>query len=203
MHGGKNLRGIAHPNFVNGSHSDYVLPPRMREAYSDALSDPKLLELKTEIALVHARAQDLVIRVDSGESGHLWRLLQQAYLDLTKAKDADEQLAAVSEMGQLITRGAADYAAWNEALKTIDQKQKLVESERKRAVEQHLMVTLDSIKPYLFDTIDFIRRYITDRAQLAEYQRIIETRLGTGLATIDTTVVGGGFDDETRAESPA
>lgn len=191
-HGGKNPRGIASATFKHGGSSKYMLPVRMREHYSNALSDPKLLELKDEIAVVHARAQDLVSRVDSGESGHLWRLLQKAYADLTNAKDGEEQLAAITEIGKLITRGSSDYAAWAETMKEIDRKQRLVESERKRAVELNLMVALDQIKPYLFDTVDFIRRNITDREQLAEFQHILETRFGTdATGTLTAVVVDG------------
>lgn len=202
-HGGKSLRGIAHPNFTNGATSRYMLPLRMRESYNDALSDPKLLDLKPEIALVHARAKDLIDRVDSGESGHLWKLLQKAYTDLETAKDKAEQLVALATLGQLIKRGTADYAAWTETMKEIDRKRVLVESERKRAVELHQMVALDSIKPYLYDTIDYIRRYITDRAKLAEYQRIVETRLGTGVTTIDTTTVGDHAGEDSAADESA
>lgn len=164
----------------------------MRDDYQTALSDPKLLDLKPEIAAVYARVQDLVKRVDSGESGHLWQLLRAAYAALTAARDGDEQLAAITEIGALITRGAADYAGWNEAMKEIDRKQRLVESERKRAVELHQMVTLDQLKPGLFAIIDFIRRNITDREQLSEFQRILETRFGTDAAgTVTATVVDG------------
>lgn len=189
MHGGKSLRGISHPNYTNGAQSRYMLPLRMRESYNNALSDPKLLELKGEIALIHARAVDLVGRVDSGESGHLWKQLAEAYRDLETAEGKAEQLAALATLGQLIKRGAADYAAWAEVGREIDRKQRLVESERKRAVELHQTMTLDSIKPWLFETIDFIRKYITDRGQLSEYQRILETRFGTDSTGMTTATV--------------
>jgi hypothetical protein len=198
-HGGRSLAGIAHPNYKDGRASRYMLPLRMRDDYQTALSDPKLLDLKPEIALVHARAQDLMNRVDSGESGNLWRLLRKAYADLVKAKDGEEQLAAVAEIGKLITRGAADYAAWAETMREIDRKQRLVESTRKRAMELHQMVTLDQLKPWLFDTIDFVRRYITDRAQLSEFQRILETRFGTDAAGTATATV---VDREPAGDTP-
>lgn len=190
LHGGKTLNGMANPSFKDGAHSRYMLPLRMRDNYETALADPALLDLKPEIAAVHARIQDLIARVDSGESGHLWRLLQAAYDQLRTATDGDEQVAAIAEIGRLITRGAADYAAWSEAMKEIDRKQRLVESTRKRALELHQMISLEQLKPLLFDAIDFVRRYITDREQLTEFQRILETRFGTDTARTHASVMG-------------
>jgi hypothetical protein len=190
-HGGKSLRGIAHPSFKTGVTSSYMLPLRMRDDYQTALSDPKLLELKDEIAVVQARAKDLVSRVDSGESGHLWKLLQQACEALTRAQGGAEQLAAINEMRALITRGTADYAAWTEALKTIDQKQRLVESERKRAVELHQTITLDRLNPLIYAIIDYVRRRITERDGLVEFQNILETYAGVGVAAVEGPAVDG------------
>lgn len=189
MHNGKAARGIAHPNFTTGETSRYMLPLRMRADYETALSDPRLLDLKPEIALVHARVTDLTKRVDSGESGHLWKLLSHAYRDLETAAGKNEQLAALATLGQLIKRGAADYAAWAEAMKEIDRKQRLVESERKRAVELHQTITLDRLNPLIFAIIDFVRRRIPERDGLIEFQSILETHAGVGTARVEEAIV--------------
>jgi hypothetical protein len=175
LHGGTSLRGIASATYKHGRRTRYGgLPPRMKHEYQRALSDPQLLELKEEIALIHARAADLVRRVDSGESGHLWHLLQAAYRTLTTAQSGADQLTAIREMGTLISRGAADYRAWQEVLSTITTKQRLIESERKRAIELHQTITLDALNPFIHAIIDYIRRTIPDHDRLMEFQRILE-----------------------------
>jgi hypothetical protein len=152
----------------------------MRDDYEAARIDPKLLDLNEEIAMVNARAKDLMTRVETGESGHLWHELRSAYANLEKAKTGVEQLAAIAELGRLIKRGTSDYAAWEEIDKQTDRQQRLVESQRKRAVELHQMVTYDDFSEFLFAIIDFWRERITDREILMDFQRLLETRTGTG-----------------------
>jgi hypothetical protein len=193
LHGGKNLRGIAHPNFTVGETSKYMVPLRMRADYETALSDPKLLELKADIAAVQSRAQDLIKRVDTGESGHLWKMLRKAYTDLQDAKDKAAQLVALSELGALINRGSADYHAWEEFGKQVDRKQRLVESERKRAIELQQTVTLDRLNPLMVAIINYVRRRITERDGLIEFQSILETHAGVAAVSrpaVDGIVVG-------------
>lgn len=175
IHGGKTPHGIAHPKFTTGAHSKY-LPARMLADYDQYRIHPERLELRDDIALVHARAIDLIARVDSGESGHLWKQLQTAYADLTKAEDGHEQLVAIAEIGSLIRRGAADYANWEEIGKTIDRKQRLVESERKRQIEQQQTLTLEQAT-FLFRAlfqavVKHVDNLHTRAAIQAEFERV-------------------------------
>src|SRR5215813_8022692 len=70
IHGGKTPAGIAAPRFKHGRYSKY-LPTRMLPSYRKALQDQSLT-IFGEIALLQARIDDLLQRVDTGESGKLW-----------------------------------------------------------------------------------------------------------------------------------
>ncbi|HLB76051.1 MAG TPA: hypothetical protein VJO72_03370, partial [Candidatus Dormibacteraeota bacterium] len=125
-----------------------MLPRRLLSTFHQSLRDPALLELRQEIAVVQARALDLIKRVDSGESGQLWKRLQATWDEVEaaqRAKDMAGLETALTELGQLIRRGAADYAAWEDACRQIDRKQRLVESERRRLVELHQMIRVDEL----------------------------------------------------------
>ena len=74
-HGGKSLRGIAHPGYKHGRYSK-DLPMRMVARYSKALADPELLNLSAEIAIAEARIAELLGKVDAGEAGGLWLSLR-------------------------------------------------------------------------------------------------------------------------------
>ena len=63
--------GPLNPAFVHGRHSK-VLPVRLLERYQASLSDPDLLSMRDDIALVDARMQELLSRVETGESDNLW-----------------------------------------------------------------------------------------------------------------------------------
>jgi hypothetical protein len=68
-----------------------------------------------EIALTDSRLQDLLGRVDSGESGRVWRELKAAWTLFKQAREAGDpegmRLHLVT-LESLLNRGVADYAAW-------------------------------------------------------------------------------------------
>jgi predicted AAA+ superfamily ATPase len=58
---------------------------------------------------------------------------------------------SLSALAALIQQGTDDYHAWEEASRQIDRTQRLVESERKRAVELHQLITMDDFRDLLSD----------------------------------------------------
>lgn len=168
-HGGKSLVGIASPSFKTGRYSKYI-PARLNERYQEAVSDSELLALREDIALIDARLVDLLQRVDTGESGRLWRLLQQTHAEMLQARaasDTGKMAMKLTELGHLIQEGLADYAAWDDVSKTLEQRRKLVESERKRLVEMQQMITTERAMVLLSVVVDTIRRHVRDRDTLA------------------------------------
>jgi len=187
MHGGKAPRGAALPQFKHGRYSK-DLPTRLLAHYELARTDPKLLELKEEIALVQARVVDLIKRVDTGESGHLWQQLSKAFADLTEAiqaRDTEAIRDSLTVMQSLIQRGTSDYQTWEEAGKQIDRQQRLVESERRRAVELQQVITMEQFLLYTSVYTDAIRTIITDRTQLAQLQSLLAARFRERHVTLD------------------
>src|SRR5690349_13713695 len=75
LHGGKTPSGIASPQYKTGRYSR-VLPTRLQSRYDAARTDAALLELRDDISLLDARLEDLLSRVDTGESGVLWASLK-------------------------------------------------------------------------------------------------------------------------------
>jgi hypothetical protein len=138
--------------------------------YHDYLTDPKRLDLDDELALVRARAVDIVRRVDTGESGHLWKKLQATFDELIRTDDANEQLALINELGKLIRQGASDYAAWEEVGKQIDRTQRLAESQRKRTIELQEHIPMEHMHQILLMLLAAIVKYVTDRETRANIQ---------------------------------
>ena len=172
-HGGKSLSGIAHPNYQGKGKSKY-LPERMRGTYEAALDDPELLVLRNDIAIIDARLYDLLQRVDTGESGKLWRDAQTAYFDLLEAMRAqDVKLinSAVSKMGRCLDNGVDDYTAWDEVTKAIQQRKGLAESERKRLIEARQMISVEQAMMLLTALLTTIKEHVKDTAALTAIQR--------------------------------
>jgi hypothetical protein len=173
FHGGKSLAGIASPTFQDGSRSKYVLPPRLRKRYDAALNDPALLEQRREIALVDARLGDLLARVDTGESGALWSALMERREELIDAKrggDTVKQVLALNAILDLISQGHADYRAWRELAAALDQRRKLVESERKRLVEMQQVMTSEQAMLLMNALLMAVKANVSDRGALSAIQ---------------------------------
>jgi hypothetical protein len=166
LHGGKSPKGIESPSFKHGRYSKY-LPSRLAARYTEAQQDPALLELRAEIALIDTRLTDVLERLDKGESGALWTLIASEFDKFKKAqvvKDTDEARSALSALDSLFTEGIGDYAAWKEVSELVEQRRKLVESERKHEVETQQMLSTEQALSLIGSIHETIRRHVADSA---------------------------------------
>lgn len=183
MHGGKSLRGSALPQFVDGEHSKYSPPQRLLEGYREARSDKEILKLTEEIAMCDARLKELVRNLDVNEAPALWRDLR-AEVDQARAALAqqppDQETASrhVGEIFRLVYRGASDADRWDEYKSMADLRRKLAESERRRLVEMHQMLTAESMLIIIGGVVQAIRKHVNDARLLAA----ISTEIGSVLS---------------------
>jgi hypothetical protein len=168
-HGGKSLAGIASPRFTTGRWSA-VLPTRLAARYQEAQDDPELLTLREDISLLDPRLADVLGRVDTGESGRFWRALQ-THSDALEAarhrKDTRGIADALTALQATIQRGATDAAAWDEVISLVEQRRKLVESERRRLVELQQTITVERALVLVGAIAGIIKAHVKDRAMLA------------------------------------
>jgi hypothetical protein len=145
MHGGKSPRGLASASLKTGRHSRY-LPTRLLDQYEASLSDPELLDLSNEIALLDSRLADVLRRVDTGGAGAIWHQLRDKVdlvQDAIRREDREGAAGLTNEIFQAIRRGQADYLAWQEIADLVERRRRLVESEQKRRVAMHQLVQAD------------------------------------------------------------
>jgi hypothetical protein len=179
MHGGRSPTGIASPQYKHGRYSR-GMPVRLRARYEQATTDPKLLELREEIALLDARAGDLLSRVDTGESGALWRELMQAramLLAARRAGNAEEQAEALNAILDLINQGHTDYRAWSEVGSVLEARRRMVESERRRLVEMQQMITSEQAMLLIGAIGGIVKAHVPDKIALAAISQDIRSLL--------------------------
>ncbi len=189
VHGGMTPSGIASPHYKDGRYSK-VLPARLAARYQEAQQDGALLELRDEISLVDSRLSDLLSRVDTGESGALWAKLMQARVDLIAAKRANDiqgQGEALTLILDLISQGHADYRAWAEVGGALEQRRKLVESERKRLIEAQQTITTEQAMLFVNAVLSSVRGHISDRVTLSAIQSDIMQLLNRQPNVIDVS----------------
>jgi len=153
---------------VHGRYSK-KLPERLRERYEESLSDSELLSLRHELALCDSRLEDLLGRVDSGESGATWVHAQKTLYAFLKEfySDGEHVGLRLDELKQAIQKGLDDYAAWGEIQALLEQRRKIVESEQKRLVALQQVITVEKAMLLFGAITDVIKRNVTDRHQLA------------------------------------
>ena len=169
MHGGKVPNGMMLPQTKTGRYSKY-LPVRLAGRYEEAQRDEDLLALREEVALVDARIADLLDRVDTGESGDAWKQAEQALEEFRQAlaeQNATKRKMAFAALSVAINNGRQDYDAWNEIHKLVDQRRRLVESERKRLEQMGQMVAVEQFMLLIAQIVDLLRRHVHDRDTLA------------------------------------
>jgi hypothetical protein len=121
----------------------------------------------------------VLLRVDSGESGHLWRELKATYKALQDANRRKEPALIqelMTDLGALITRGHSDYAAWSEIGRIVEARRKLVESERKRLVDMQQMMSAEQGMMLVAQIYEQVKLHVSDRATL--------NAIGMGLARL-------------------
>ena len=174
-HGGKTPRGIGSPHTKTGRYSK-DLPTRMAAQYRESLEDTDLLNLTDEIALIDARLNDILKRVDTGESGKLWGGLADLFADLEVARLADDKLKiayCVNEAAKLVKRGLGDYAAWGEVGNLIEQRRRLVDSRAKHLRDMQLVFTAEQGMLLIGRIVDILQSEIEDKQTLDRIGRAI------------------------------
>jgi hypothetical protein len=94
LHGGLSPCGAAHYRFRDGRRSKYLkhLSRHLGRAYQTALTDPKLLSLRDEVALLDARACQLLelLKTATGEEHDLiWAELQKCVMRKSRVVEAE------------------------------------------------------------------------------------------------------------------
>lgn len=168
MHGGHSLTGAAVGTFKTGRYSKY-LPARLNERYHQAESDPELLSLASEAALVDTRIAELLGRLDTQETSATWVALGVAFdrfKDAQAAADPLESAIQLARIGEFISKGSTDTLAWAELQGLLETRRKLVESERKRYVEMGQVATLDQVYTLIGAIAGLVREHVHDRDAL-------------------------------------
>lgn len=161
VHGGLTPGGIASANYKTGKYSKY-LPDKLASRYEAAANDPNLLELNHEIGLMDMRLTSLLERVNHGETGLLWQDVGKLWQQYKDKPESDTTI----KIDTLIKKGHDDYQAWGEIGNVIEQRRKLVESERKRLVEAQQYVTAVQAMTLIGNVLAIIKDNVTDRPTL-------------------------------------
>lgn len=187
IHGGKSLAGVDSPTFEHGRYSKY-LPDQIVPKYRDALADKELIRLDDEIAVIDARLKSEMESLKiTGMNERGWGRAQDLYRSLRRATvSGNTKLAAKSlnDLGTVLLVTATDSIAWDDIVNLIDQRRKLVETERKRLQDEDNAIGIEKLMLMIAAIIDIIRRHVASKetrgAISEDIRRLVDGPHGAG-----------------------
>ncbi len=168
LHGGAALRGVASPSFKHGRYAkgmDYDLAQR----YEQARTDPDLLSLVDEIAVLDLRLTDIVGDVEGSQLAMTWEGLKKTKGRMLAARASEDKAALVYYMNELMDQiedGGAILAKFYEVSALFEQRRKLVDTERKHREASKLNATIEEQMYLVARLAGIIKKYVTDQKQL-------------------------------------
>jgi len=167
-HGGRTAIGPAHPGWKHGAYSKY-LPKRYLHAFEMSLADPELSSMKYQLALLDAREQELLRRLDTNEAGVLWEIVQRAAETLETALEVgtkNVQQTLTADLLKNLKKWASNESLFGEIYKIWELRRKLAETENKREERINAHLTLDDMTKMAAFLAGMLRRYVQDQKAL-------------------------------------
>ena len=162
IHGARGGRPVIHGRYSKR------LPARLAERYHESRNDPDMLALRDEIALVDTRTDELLGRLEG--TGGDWERVTKALQSVRRAvlaQDAPAMLQGLTVIETEAQTGVREREAWDEVVALLEQRRRLVETERRRIVDARQILTVEEALALLAVTRDVIMRHVQDSSTRA------------------------------------
>ena len=153
---------------MTGRYSKH-LPERLASRYKEALGSTELLELRADIALLDTRVGELVGSLEGRDTAGAWDRLREAlgrFQGARARQDTAGMAAAIESLESIVRGGVGDAVLWREIWGLLEQRRRLVESERKRLVDMQQMISTERTLVLMGAIVGIIREHVTDRTTL-------------------------------------
>ena len=179
IHGGSSPKGLASPHFKTGRYSKH-LPTQLAARYSDALSDPELIGLRDEAALLTGLLNERLEKLYSGESKDLWQMMLDILDECAELFEKGDPSAGsmLTNARNIAREGFGKFAVFEQIEPMIEQRRRIIDTEAKRLKDLDQNITAEKAMGIVTLLIDSVRRNVTDRKQL----QAISNDIGAALA---------------------
>lgn len=135
--------------------------------------------------MLDVRIGELLKRLDTGETGAVWKELKEAWLSVEHVMWDPSLLAlALSQVGALIERGFGDQVAWGEVVELLERRRKLVSTEQKKKVADQQMITVQDALVMVQLIVQSVKRNVTDNKALAAISSDVRRVVGSPQAAL-------------------
>lgn len=163
-----------------------TIPKRLLKSYLLATNDPDILEATDDIALLIARRDDLLAKLEEGEFGpKLWTELRKTFERFNDARrraargstKAAEQMAnELDNLEKLIAKGYHEDLIWQELINVLEQRRRLSSTEIRRRERAEEVITKEQFKALLGYIINSVQMRVSNKdeamAILADIQNL-------------------------------
>jgi hypothetical protein len=158
------------------------MPTGLRQRFEEALNDPDLLSLDSDIALLATRVGELVDRVAAGEAGQDWEKLSVAwgaYRHAQRKGETSEAEALLERIGKLIAQGLDHLESWKQISSFAEARRKLAASEQKMRIERRQIVKIEEVIALQQALATAVKTHVRDQYTLTAISNEWRTLLNT------------------------
>ncbi len=183
VHGGATPSGRASVHYKGKGYSRN-LPTRLADQYESAITNPDLLSLRSDIALLDVRIGETIENIDTGPIGELWGAVRKVFLEQQTAMqsgDSIETIKATQELDMLTKTGFMDYINWNEIRGLLQERAGLVAKENKMLNDANLTVTAEKVMLLVAAIASVVMDNVADTKVRAKITRDIDVLISSGV----------------------
>lgn len=183
VHGGATPSGRASVHYKGKGYSRN-LPTRLADQYESAITNPELLSLHSDIALLDVRIGETIENIDTGPIGQLWGAVRKAYLaqqSAMVAQDTQETIKATQQLDILTKTGFMDYINWDEIRGLLQERARLVTAENKIMNDAELTVTAEKVMLLVAAIASVVMDNVSDNTIRAKITRGIDVLISSGV----------------------
>ena len=165
MHGGKSLKGVAHPNWKHGRNSLVSAPSALRDYYEKWLSDPELIHHRHEAAMAMAMLEELLASDEDGGTPALWKRLRKLADRMEAARRAQNHAkmeGTWQEIRAILERGEAQAERERRIIALAESARRHKDSELKRKTAKANTYTIDEAMAFYQALGAAVRRHVLD-----------------------------------------
>jgi hypothetical protein len=127
IHGGKSLKGLAHPNFREGRNSKYLyLPARLTPRFEELIGD-EIENLAESITIQRTLETTLLEQLDTDETPGAWKRLKRLVADYRKASEV-ERTKVFRKIAEVVEKGVDQASLFDRIGRTHESQRRLTET---------------------------------------------------------------------------
>jgi hypothetical protein len=182
LHGGNTPAGLDSPNLKTARWSKR-LPAQLAARYDELVADAEIINLGQDIGLLDVRLGQLLERLETAESEIGWQRARETFASLRAgltSGNSDQIRESMRAMNELFTSNVGLDHTWRDVREALQERRLLVESERRRLVDMHQMVTVEEVLLLVTRIGSIITRNVDDADDRRRIGAEIQALLGPG-----------------------